>query len=234
MATPGTRPPTSKRQELRQDRFITLYARAWAFYEENRKLVYGLLVGLVVLVLLIIGYIYYRNQQQAEAERLLGRIVNVYEEGRFQEALEGTGDRVGLLEIADDYGSTQAGNLAAFYAADAYYQLGEYDGALEYFQRFDKQQNIIGASAYAGEAAIYEDREEYEQAAERYRRAALFHESQATSPRYLLSAARAYEKAGQHDEAIEMYEILQERYPDSEPGQEVARHIARVRAQQDG
>lgn len=231
MATPSTR-PTSKRQELRQDRFITLYARAWAFFEENRKLVYGLLVGLVVLVLLIIGYVYYRSQQQAEAERLLGSIVSVYEEGRYQEALEGTGDRAGLLAVADDYGSTQAGNLAAFYAADALYQLGDYDRALELFQQFDKQQNLLGASAYAGEAAIYEDREEYEQAAERYRRAANFYESQATSPRYLLSAARAYEKAGRYDEAIEVYETLRERYPDSAAGQEVTQHVARVRAQQ--
>src|SRR5690606_17436511 len=98
------------------------------------------------------------------------------------------------LEIADEYGSTDAGNLARFYAADALFRLGEYDRALEYFRKYDEDDGLIGASAIAGEAAIRENKGEYEAAGDLYRRAALHYENELRSPEYLLQAARAYER----------------------------------------
>ncbi len=166
MTASSTSRSTSKRQELRQDRFITFFARAWGFFDRNRTLTYGLLAGLVVLILLGIGYAYYHNQQQEEAQQRLGAIISVYESGNYQAALEGTGGQMGLLEIAEAYGRTQAGNLATFYAADALYQPGEYDRALTLFEAFDEEENLLGAAALAGVAAVYENREGYEEAAQ--------------------------------------------------------------------
>lgn len=220
----------SKRHELREDKVITFYARAWAYFDAHRMQVYGALAALVVLVLGVVGYVLYQNQQAAEAERLLGQIVGVYEQGTYQQALEGTPERPGLLTIADEYGGTEAGNLARFYAADAYYQLGEFDQALEYFQAFDPTEDFIGASAIAGEAAVYENQEAYEQAGDRYREAALFFENDLSSPRYLLNAGRAYELAGNLEAAREAYELIRTRFPESELASGVDFYLARVDA----
>lgn len=223
---------TSSRKELREDRMVTLYARAWMFYEENRRLVYAAAAGVVVLIAAVAGYIVYMNQQQAEAERLLAQIVSTYEQGEYQAALEGTAGTPGLLAIADDYGRTDAGNLATYYAADALYRLGEYDRALELFEDFDKDEDFIGASAYAAQAAIYENRGEYEQAAAMYEEAADQFENDLTSPQYLLQAGRAYEEAGDFDAAQRAYAQVEEDYPESEAAQDVSRYLARVRAKQ--
>lgn len=223
---------TSKRQELREERLVTLYAKAWMFYEENRTLVYGILAGIVVLAAAIAGYVVYQNQQQQEAQDLLAGIVSMYEQGNYQQALDGTADAPGLLEIADEYGGTSAGNLAMFYAADALYRLGEYDRALQYFQQFDKTEDFIGASALAAQATIYENRGEFGQAAELYIEAANQFESSLTSPRYLLDAGRAYEAAGDYQAARETYETIREDYPDSEEAQGISKFIARARARQ--
>lgn len=223
---------TRKRQEPAEsdDRLFTLYARAWEFYHHNRVLVYGALVALLVIIGALVAYAVYQNQQGEEAQQLLGNIVTVYEQGNYQQALEGTQGTPGLLTIADEYGGTQSGNLARFYAADALYQLGEYDRALEYFQAFDKEENVLGASAYAGEAAVYENQGEYETAGDRYRQAATVYESEATSPRYLIQAGRAYEEAGAYEEARQVFQQAEEDWPDSDEAQQVDMYLARVNA----
>lgn len=222
----------SRKHELREDKVVTFYARAWEFFDRNRKLVYGAIGVLVLIVAASIAYVLYQNQQGAEAEQHLARIVSLYEEGSYREALDGTADRLGLLEIAEDYSGTQAGNLAHFYAADALYQLGEFDRALTHFRAFDKSEDFIGASALAGQAAVHENRGEYAEAGELYEKAATLYENPLSTPRYLVDAGRAYELAGMYDEAMEVYETVRAEYPDSDPAGNIEIFIARAAAKQ--
>lgn len=222
----------STRQELREDRVVTVYARAWEFFDQNRTLVYGALAALVLLALAVVAYAFYLNQQQEEAVVLLGTPVRAYEAGNYQAALEGTEGAPGLLAIIDEYGGTEAANLARFYAADALYRTGELDQALELFQDYDREENFIGASALAGEAAIYESRGDFDRAAEYYRRAALLFENELTTPQYLLNAGRAYEAAGDYAAAIAAYEEVRDRFPESPPATAVDFFIARAEAKQ--
>ena len=224
---------TSRRQELRRNWLVQLYAQALLFYEDHRQVVHGLGVGLVALILAVPGYVYYQQQQTAQANELLGRILPVYEQGNFDQALNGAGQRAGLLTIADDYGNTAPGNLAAFYAANALYEQSEYDRALTYFQRFEKGNDFIGASAYAAEAAIYETRGDMQTAAERYEQAASQYENKLTAPRYLIEAGQAYEEAGSFGAAERVYRRVKEEYPDSDQAEEVDRYLARVQARQE-
>jgi len=223
---------TSRRQELRQNKLVELYGRLLLLFEERRQLVYGLGIGLLALILAVPGYIYYQQQQADQANEMLGRILPTYEQGNFQQALEGTGQQAGLLTIADEFGGTDAGNLAAFYAASALYEQEEYDRALEYFQQFDKSNDYIGASAYAAEAAIYESRGSFEQAAGHYEQAAEQYPNEMTAPRYLLEAGQAYEDAGNYEAAEAAYQRIKEEYADSGEASEVDRYLARVRARQ--
>lgn len=224
---------TSRRKELRRNFFVELYARALLFYEDHRMVAQGVGVVLVALVLAIPGYIYYHQQQEEAANQHLGQILPVYEQNNYQQALDGTESAAGLLTIADDYSNTDAGNLAAFYAADALYQLGESDRALKYFQRFEKESDFFGASAYAAQAAIYENRGEFSRAGNLYKQAATQYKNKLTTPRYLLSAGQAYEEAGEYEAAIEAYQRIQEEYSDSDQATKAEQNLARVKVRQD-
>lgn len=233
MAALKTPEKTSRRQELRQNIFVDLYARALLFYDEYKQLAQGLGVALIVLVLAIPGYIYYHQQQEEAANQRLGQILPVYEQGNYQQALDGQGDRAGLLSIAEEYGGTDAGNLATFYAANALYQLEEYDRALTHFQRFEKGQDFIGASAYAAQAAIQQNKGAFERAGELYEQAATQYSNELTAPRYLLNAGQAYEEAGQYGAAIEAYRQIQEEYPDSDQASDAEQYLARAQVRQE-
>ncbi len=220
----------SRRQELRQDTVVTFSARVWQAVEQNRSIVYGILGLLTLLVLGVIGYSYWQQHRNARGQELLAPAVSLYESGNYESALNGTDDTVGLLAIADDFGSTNAGNLARFYAADALYRVGEHDRALALFQDFRKDANYIGASALAGEAAIFEARGEHRQAGDLYKRAALLFPNEIASPGYLVDAGRAYEAAGRFDDAMDVYEMVSEEYPESNQARTVEILVARVEA----
>jgi len=230
MSTLNPTKKISRRQELREDKVITLYAKAWEFFDENKALVRGVLVAIVVVALAMVAWGFYQDNRAVQADALMGAPVKAYEAGNYREALDGTPDSPGLLMLADDYGSTKAGNLARFYAADALYRLGEFDEALGRFEAYDKSENYIGASAFAGQAAIYENKEDFKRAGDLYRRAALFFESEVTSPQYLYSAGQAYEHAARYDDAHEAFLLIQERYPDSALARNIDVDLARVEA----
>lgn len=220
----------SKRQEMREDRVVTAYAQTWDYFDKNRKLIYGVIAGLVLVLLAAVAWVFILQNKGVEAQEMLALALPAYEDENYREALDGNGDNMGLIAIADEYGSTDAGNLAKFFAADALFNLGEYDEALEYFQAFDKEENLAGASALAGEAAIYEQREEFDKAGDLYRRAALLFESDLMSPQYLLRAGRAYEMGGELDEAREAYEMIPDRFPEAAEAEGIDFHLARIAA----
>jgi tetratricopeptide (TPR) repeat protein len=225
----------SKKQEYREDAVVTVYARAWDYADKNRGVIYGAIAGLVALVILLVGVVIWHGRQADQAQEHLGAIVTEFEAGNLREALDGTPDgRIGLLEIADRYGRTNAGNMARFYAGDALFRLGEYDQALQHFQDFRKGDNIIGASGYAGEASVYEQRGEHTRAAERFRRAADKYDNELTSPQYLLRAGQNYELAGDFRQARAQYEAIVERYPDTPAAANVDFYLARMDARQQG
>ena len=233
MAALKTPEKTSRRKELRQNIFVDLYARALLFYDQYKRLAQGLGVALLVLILAIPGYIYYHQQQQAAANQQLGQILPVYEQGNYQQALDGRGERAGLLSIAEKYSSTSAGNLATFYAANALYQLEEYDRALTHLQQFEKGEDFIGASAYAAQAAIQENQGAFERAAGLYEQAASQYQNERTAPQYLLNAGQAYEEANQYGSAIEVYQRIREEYPDSDQASSAEQYLARAKVRQE-
>ena len=222
----------SRRQELRQDAVVTLTAKAVNIFDERRTAVIGVLVAFVVMVIAFAGYKYYLVGQGDEATARLGSIILTYERGLWEEALDGTAETIGLLEIANRYGNTTEGNLARFYAADALYRLNRKEESLKYFEAYDKDDNLLGAAAFAGEAAVNEDLGNEKRAAERYYQAALVYENSLISPEYLLSAARNYEAVAEYSSAREMYKLIETRFPDTGAAGGLDLYFARLDALQ--
>ena len=218
----------TKRAEMREDVVVTASSKAFDFFEDNKRNIILFAGALLLALLAIFAWQYFKGKSQAEASEHLGRIVASWEAGNYREALDGKDERLGLLEIVDQYGSTNDGNLAKFYAADSHYQLGEHDEALDLFSSYNKGADYLGVSALAGEAAILEDREDFGAAASRYEDAALKFENAVTTPDYLVSAARNYEKDGKLAKALSMFEMLSDKFPDSPAAANTAFHTARL------
>jgi hypothetical protein len=91
------KPPKSisRRQELREDRVVTAYARAYQYIDENRTLIYGIIGAIVAVILLLVAWSWYQSRQAEAAQEHLGRILHVYERGDFRQALDGIRRKAG-------------------------------------------------------------------------------------------------------------------------------------------
>ena len=208
---PPKRLAASREGDLREDNLTDAYVRSASFFDEHRTVILAVIVGVVVLALAIIGYRTWRASQAQEAQQLLGAILVEYEQGNWEAALDGTDTAPGLLEIADEYGATATGEQATFFAADALFQLGRTDEALEMFEDYDGG-GLLEASALAGQAAIYEMDGDAARAAGLYEEAADAYASPASVPAYLLDAGRAYLAAGDAEAAQAAFQRVIDEY----------------------
>jgi tetratricopeptide (TPR) repeat protein len=205
------------------------YYRLVGFYEQNRNLVIGLGIGIV----LVIGAVLFWSQRKAaleiEATESLAKVMRAYKDGDWSAALEGDSTHIGLHKLVERYSGTASGELAKFYLACALYQRNALDSAITFYKSVSTSAPLLKAAAMAGEAACYEQKKQYKQAAELYRKAATTAQNQALEAFYLSDAGRAYELAGEKEEALEVFEQIKKKFPLSLEGREADKAIARLK-----
>lgn len=220
------------KREIKQDKLVTTYFKIYDRIFDYRR---QLIIAGVAILIVAIGTILYYNNFQAENERAmteLGKIYPLYDEGNYERAINGIPEQniMGLRDITANFKRTEAGKIAAFYLANAYYHLGDYDEAYRYFDSFQGSDALLRASALAGKAAIYEYRGEHQRAAELFEQAATRFGKTAVTPENLNHAGRNYFEAGEMTRALNIFNRIQEEYPESAFSRDVERYIAQIRA----
>ncbi|MFM2375699.1 MAG: hypothetical protein RLZZ165_796 [Bacteroidota bacterium] len=200
------------------------------FMEKYRNL--WMIGGAAVLV--VIAYFVYqwsqrdKVNQEAQAEMIMP-VVN-YERDSMALAINGDGQQ-SLLDIVEDYGGTDAGNLARYYLGTAYLKSGNLEEGINALEEYKKGRSLVSAAAYGALGYAYEQKGEFEEAAKNYQEAARTPKENAYStPYYLMQAGRNLESAGKAEEALEVYQRIMEKYPLSDQVKDgsVDRHIARL------
>ena len=109
-----------------------------AFIDKYKKPIMYVFIAIVVLVG---GYFLYRSfvsePREAKANELMFKGQQYFASDNYEKALNGDGQGFpGFLKIANDYGSTKAGNLAQLYAGLSYAKLGKYQEAVTRLEDF--------------------------------------------------------------------------------------------------
>lgn len=207
-----------KKEDLEQDVLIEYSSRFMHFYNTNKAAVIGGSVGLIVAVGLIVGYFIYSGNQEEEATNLLGIAEQELLQGNYQQALNGNEEEftLGFIQIADNYGGTESGNLAYYYSAIAEYELGNYEQALAYIQEYEIPKGILGVSPISMHANILVELGRYQEAASQFEKAADWDENNSTTPYNLYKAAEAYHEAGNSEQALAHIENILNNYSNSQ------------------
>lgn len=177
------------------------------------------LIGAVVLILLIIGGVYYyqTSSARAEANAQADLYPSVYYLGMdsLNMALNGSSAYPGFLEITEDYSSSNAGELAHFYAGIAFLKQGKFQEAIEELESFNPGDIILQARAYSLIGDAYLELKDYPSAIEYYKKAIAYKPNQQFTPAYLMKLALAYELSKSYQEAVDTYERILTDYPTS-------------------
>jgi tetratricopeptide (TPR) repeat protein len=220
------------KKEIKEDRLVTSYFEATTWYQTNKKIVNGVLTGIVILAIVIVAYMNNVSSNNLKATTELGKVLMYYDQGKYDLAINGNlQDNIrGLQSIVDEYGSTKAGELAGFYLANSYFSLGDYDKALKYYDKVDVKDDMIIASALAGAGACYEAKGDNANAASLYEKAAFRSTKDVNVPENMFHAAQNYMLAGNKEKAIELFKKVKKDYPTSAVSRDIDRWIAEASA----
>lgn len=201
------------------------------FLETNKN---NVLIAGIALILVAGGIWYYNNSYkpalETEGNESLFTAERYFGQDSLDKALNGDGIKLGMKDVADEYGSTSAGNRAAFYAGRILLEKGQFEEALDYLDDVSMEDELMAAQVITLRGDCYSEMEQYEKAADTYMKAANKRENNLTTPYALLKAGIAYEEAGEYSDAKKAYEKLEANYSDNRAADKIEARIARVEA----
>jgi tetratricopeptide (TPR) repeat protein len=154
------------------------------------------------------GFNYYKDSQNVLAQKEMFQAVYYFEADSLTLALNGDGNNLGFVDIVDEYGITEAGNLSNYYAGVCFLKQGKYEPAILYLKDFESNDLLVQPRAYSLIGDAYMEQNKYEDAVDYYNKAAAYKPNKFFTPAYLMKAALAYEKLNQNDKAKEAYDKI--------------------------
>ena len=189
-----------------------------------------IIYGTAAVVAVVAAFLLYHNfvtlpaQQEAMGQTFTAE--QYFRSGEFEKALNGDGNALGFNQIIDEYG-TKSGEAVYFYAGVCELQLGNYKEAAEYLKKYKGSDAIMSARAIACTGDAYAGLNDYKAAAAEYVKAAKYADNLFAAA-YLLKAGIMYEELGESAKALEMYEEIKSKYPQSAEGYDINKYISRI------
>lgn len=212
---------------VKEDTLLTKYYTTQSWLEENKKRLST--IGGIALVVILGAWFYVNNARNnnEKAANDLAKVFEYYDNGQYQIAINGIPEKniPGLQTIVDNYGSTKTGNVAKFYLANSYFNLQNYDKALDLYDGVSAGVDIVDVSAIAGEAACYEAKGDFEKAAKLFEKAGKKNSDDPNAADNLVSAARNYAKKGDRGRAVELCKLVKEEYAQSAAARDAERFL---------
>ena len=200
------------------------------YIEDNKKSL-SIIIGVIIVI--IGGYLGFKKfivePQEKEASEQIFMAEHFFETDSFNLTLNGNGEYLGVLEIADEYSITKAGNLANYYAGMSYLHLGQFEEAIEYLKQFNSDDEIVMTMAIAGIGDANMELGNIDDAISYYVKATERKTNKFVTPMMLMKLGLAYEGQKEFSKALETYEKIQKEYSKSNEGRNIRKYIARAK-----
>ncbi|MCQ2284302.1 MAG: tetratricopeptide repeat protein [Bacteroidales bacterium] len=217
-------------QEQGNENFVT---RILAFFNKYQNIIYGVLIGLLVVVCAIIAFNrFYIQKKNGEASAAIVQPIQWLTAGdtaSVKLALDGDDDNDGFLSIAKGYKLTKTSNTANYYAGLCYLKLGQKDEAMDYLKKFKKKEDIMWYACQATIADLYDENGDVNNAIKYYEKA-IKGEDPYFTPIALFKLGQIYERQGKWADASNAYQEIENRFYNEYNRMSVAQYAERAKA----
>lgn len=221
----------AKQQKQVAPQDIEAVTKTEAFFEKYQKqILYGI-CAIVVIAAAWIGYVQFVQKPKIQkSNEALAKCENYFNADNYDKALNGDGQGcVGFLQVAKEYGSTKAGNLAHLYAGICYAQTEKWEEAKTELEKFSTKDDAIISPASLGLLGnVYANLGQNDKAIEYFLKAAKKADNNSLSPNYLIQAGQLYEAQGKPQKALDCYREVKTKYLNSMAYQEIDKYIERL------
>ena len=187
-------------------------------------------IGAVVLV--VGGFLIYKSFVQGPKEKKAADAIfkaqEYYAQDSLDKALNGDGQYPGFEKVISQYGGTDAGDLARFYAGSIYVKKGNFDKAISYLRDFDTDAPQVQARAYKLLGDAYAEKGNGKEALDNYKKAARHFEDDdmAASESLFLAAYLSDKVLNDKNGAIELYKEVKTKYSQTQWAFEAEKYLA--------
>lgn len=191
------------------------------------------LAGIAAIVIVVGGVLGYQHfiaePNEKKASEALFKGEQYFMADNYEFALNGDSlGYEGFLKIADEFSGTDAGQLANAYAGICYAQLGQYENAVKFLDKFNADDQLVSPALMGTLGNCYAQLGQLDKGAATLMKAADKADSQALSPIYLIQAGQIYEKLGKKSEALSAYQTVKDKYFNSYHAMEIDKYIERA------
>jgi tetratricopeptide (TPR) repeat protein len=118
------------------DEFLTLSSRVLGWFAQHKKEINGTVLAVLALAVLVSGYVFYVNRQEAKAASLLAQALDKLERlGAGKPTAKVVQDvSEDFRRVFNDYGSRSNGSIARLIYANLCYQTGDYQQAADLYK----------------------------------------------------------------------------------------------------
>lgn len=214
--------------------------KAEEFVEKNQKnifIVIGVVAGLALAYLGYNQFIAKPKQGEAmnemyQAQKFFNEAVTstVGQDSLYNLAIKGGEGKLGMIDIADQYSGTQAGNLANYYAGMAYLNTKNYVQAITYLDNFKSDDEALAPMAKGAIGDAYMQINQPKDALGYYIDAANLRQNDFTAPTYLFKAGTTALDLGEASKALDLFNKIKDDYPKSPEATQVEVFIGKAQA----
>jgi len=204
--------------------------QAQGFVDKNQNLIFGALVGLVLLIGGVFFYNnYFKGPRVTEAANAMYQAQLQFERDSFALALANPAPGYdGFLGIIDNYSGTPAANTAKYYAGICHLHLGEYQAGIDYLNQYSPSGQVLPIMKYGAMGDCYSELNQMDKAISNYQSAANAGGNDLLAAYYLQKIAFWNEKNNDQAGANKIYKQIKEKYPTTQIGKDIERYITRT------
>jgi tetratricopeptide (TPR) repeat protein len=193
-----------------------------------------LIVGVIIAVVSIAGFFgwgYEKNKKEEKAAVLYHQAYSVYQ--GWQQGDNTINESLKLFQsLAEDYAGTGSGMLGLFYVGNCHYEMGEFDDAIDAYERFLERVPVetqLALLAYDSLGYCYEAKKDYAKAIEYFQKT--ISPAPGLGESGYLNVARCYEIQDDTKNSLQLYEKFLAEFPESERAQEVREKIKKLNSE---
>src|SRR5690606_37633066 len=145
-----------------------------SFFQDNQKSITFIVGGIILLILLYLGY--QRLYLAPRAEKAANQLYKAEEYAAIDslqaKAIEGDGSFLGFKEIAEEYSNTNSANIANAYLGGLYLRQGKFDEAVKALEKYSPTgSQILDPLVIGLTGDAYSELKDYKKAADYYKQA---------------------------------------------------------------
>ena len=205
--------------------------------ERNQNKILGLVAVISIIVIGVFAYsklIKEPNESNAFnkmyfAQKKFDEAFLINNDSIYNIALNGDDLNMGMLQIIDEFGGTDAANLANYYVGTMYLKMNDYPNSIKYLSEFSSDDILLSSLATGSIGDAFAELNQFDDAFDYYVKASKSNNNY-SSPMYLFKAGTVAMRLNKFNKAQEYFSIIKQDYPNSNEAKNIDAFISKALA----